>query len=87
MSEVESALDKYGGWYMKIETPRGFHYVIRLSVVSTKFFTKFLKQEFPELMKKHKDEDGNPLIEYKKDPLEPVPGTMYGGFLVKLHKK
>jgi len=86
ISHIESVLEKYGKWYMKIETVRGFHYVIDLKNIDTRYFTNFMKKELPELSKKYIDEENKPIIEYKKDPLEPIPGTMYGGFLVKLHE-
>lgn len=85
IGELESELRKYGGWFMKIQTRRGFHYVLDMTKIDVRrFFPEFVNKKLPELRKQWKDEEGNPLIEYQKTPLEPIPGTLYGGVVVRL---
>jgi len=85
LSEIEAILEKYGGWWAKIETFRGVHYILDLTAIDVRrFFPEFVRKEYPKLQEKYRDEEGKPLIEYKKEALEPVPGTMYGGKLIRL---
>jgi len=85
MNFLEDELDKYGGWWMKLETKRGYHYIIDTSRIDPRrFFGEFKQKVFPELRKKLMTPDGIPLLDYSKNPLEPIPGTTYGEFMVKI---
>jgi len=93
-NEVMSELDKYKQPYFVIETSRGYHFVIDLKVfaedkkLAGRFFTEFVKKYVPEKQKvlHEVDEHGNKksLIEYQTQAMSPIPGTVYGGFKVKI---
>jgi len=92
-NEIMSELDKYKQPYFVIETRRGYHFVIDLRVfaedrkLAGKFFTEFVHRYVPEKQKVlYEIENGNkkPLIEYQTQAMSPVPGTVYGGFNIRI---
>jgi len=93
-NEVMSELDKYNQPYFIIETSRGYHFIINLKTFSEdkklagKFFTEFVKKYVPEKQKTLYEIDENnvkkPLIEYQTQAMSPIPGTLYGGFPIKI---
>ena len=77
----------------RVETPHGYHYLVRVSAfdrdAAKKWFGDFLKN-LPNIRRTYADtlgvagEEAEKLIEYKKDFQEPVPGTRYqGDFIVR----
>ena len=96
ISTLLHILDKYSQPFAMIETRRGYHILIDLrrfsedNVLATRYWREFLQRELPELQRefRFRDEKGEEklLIEYIKHIQEPVPGTLYGGFPVRLVK-
>ena len=66
------------GWlpHMVLETPRGYHVIVR---AEGKQDRAALYRDVVGKMPWPKD-----LVEFKNDPMEPVPGTTYGGFKVRI---
>lgn len=77
-NELRDELSPYSVKWI-IETPRGYHFVVDLKASGVDFFKHFVLKRLPELKRKYSN-----TIEYLKHPQEPVVGTFYGGFKVKL---
>ena len=80
---VLSKLRKYTHPYMIIETPRGFHFIVHIPSLGEKakdYFEYFVSCDLDDLRRRFSKDK----IEYLKQGLEPVPGTLYGGHEVWL---
>ena len=94
VSGFESRLREVLGYVpARVETPHGYHYLIRVSSfdrdLARKWFGGFveelseIREEYAEVLGLEGD-DVEKLIEYKKNFQEPVPGTLYqGSFVVR----
>ncbi len=85
--DVLKEVTKYTEPFMVIKTVRGYHVIIHLPSLKDNapaFFKEFVQKWLNEARKEYVDKDGKPLIEYLKQGLEPVPGTIYGDSEVKM---
>jgi len=83
LEPILSKLKAYTSPYMIIETTRGYHVIVHVPSLGDRargYFKYFVNWELNVLMKSMA---GNK-IEYIKQGLEPVPGTIYGGHKIKL---
>ena len=84
LKPVLERLKKYIMPYMVIETPNGYHVIVHLPSLGNRardYFREFVAKELREL-----DPSGES-IEYIKQGLEPIPGTLYCGHKVRLVMK
>jgi len=96
ISVLEDKFIEYLGFIpAHIETPHGYHYLVPVhkftSDISKRWFKPKEKKKrkqtsitFQEWLEKYDKELGGKILEYKKQTLEPVPGTLYqGDFVVR----
>ena len=88
--EVEAIiLEALGFLPARILTPRGIHYLIPVGDFTPEQAMRWYgnrkkgivgaQERLARLGEEHTGEKGEPLLEVKKHPLEPVPGTLYKG--------